>query len=291
MLVCNLKGNFRIKGLKATNPVAVGDKVHFILPEGKETGLIVDITPRKNYIIRRATKLSKNWHIIAANIDRAYLVATVANPRTSSGFIDRFLVTAEAYSIPAALVFNKIDIYDTSMAERHNELMHIYTNAGYPCFEVSATEGTNVEGLKEELRDKVSLFSGHSGVGKSALINSLDPTLDLRTGLLSEYWSKGKHTTTFAEMHPLSFGGFIIDTPGIREFGLLDFGKEELTHYFPELFALLPECKFYNCTHVHEPGCSLESAVAEGRVSLERYENYLRMLSGEDLDIEEWELE
>ena len=290
-LSCRLQGKFRIRGLKATNPVAVGDHVRVLEDKEDGTGAITAIEERKNYIIRRSTNLSKNWHILAANIDRAFLVATVAMPRTSSGFIDRFLVTAEAYSIPAALIFNKIDIYDEAARARHDELMAIYSAVGYPCFEVSAREGTNVDALRLELMNKISLFSGHSGVGKSALINRIDPSLELKTGLISEYWQRGQHTTTFAEMLTLASGGYIIDTPGIREFGLLEFGKEELTHYFPELFRLLPDCKYYNCTHVHEPGCAVRDALEEGRVSLERYQNYLRMLEGEDMDTAGWELE
>jgi ribosome biogenesis GTPase / thiamine phosphate phosphatase len=289
-LTCTLKGNFRTRGLKATNPVAVGDLVELDHDASSRQGSIKTILPRTNYIIRKATKLSKNWHIIAANLDRAYLIATLAQPRTSTGFIDRFLVTAEAYSIPASIIFNKKDLWSDEEQERFLELNSIYGNAGYPCLAVSALSGEGIDALYEDLDEKISLFSGHSGVGKSALINTLNPNLRIKVGALSDYWDKGKHTTTFAEMHQLRANSFIIDTPGIREFGILDFGSGELVHFFPELFALLPECRFYNCTHDHEPGCALEKAITEGRVSLERYGNYLKMLHGEDMDIMDWEI-
>lgn len=286
---CRLRGQYRIRGLKATNPIAVGDRVLFTHPSGEEPGVITAIEPRRNYIIRRSTKLSKQLHIIAANIDMAYLVATIVQPRTSAGFIDRFLVTAEAYHIPATLVFNKVDLYDEPAMSLLDKMIKIYSSAGYPCMEVSALTGQGMAKLKSGFNGRVSLLSGHSGVGKSAIINAIDPTLELKTGEISETYLKGKHTTTFAEMLPLSNGGYIIDTPGIKEFGLIDFGRDELTHFFPEMFRLLPECKFYNCTHTNEPGCAVKAAVKEGSIGLSRYTSYLNIFNGEELDRNGWE--
>jgi ribosome biogenesis GTPase len=282
---CRLKGQFRIHGIRTTNPVAVGDRVEFI-KEGEEgNGMIKAIEPRFNYVVRRSINLSKSAHIIAANIDRLYIVASIMLPRTSTGFIDRLLVTAEAYHIPAALIFNKIDIYTKEANERCDQLMELYSSLGYPSYAVSALEGTNVEDLRLVLRDKVNLFSGHSGVGKSALINTLDPNLAIKTGEISSYHSKGMHTTTFAEMHPLSFGGFMIDTPGIKEFGLVHFESQEISERFPEFRALLPDCKYKNCTHVHEPLCAVKQALDQGFVNPERYHNYLGLLNDESLDV------
>lgn len=282
---CRLKGQFRIHGIRTTNPVAVGDRVEFI-KEGEEgNGMIKAIEPRFNYIVRRSINLSKSAHIIAANIDRLYIVASIMLPRTSTGFIDRLLVTAEAYHIPAALIFNKIDIYTKEANDRCDQLMELYSSLGYPSYAVSALEGTNVEALRLVLRDKVNLFSGHSGVGKSALINALDPLLAIKTGEISAYHNKGMHTTTFAEMHPLSFGGFMIDTPGIKEFGLVHFESQEISERFPEFRALLPDCKYKNCTHVHEPSCAVKQALDQGFVNPERYHNYLGLLNDESLDV------
>ena len=288
---CKIKGKFRIQGIKATNPVAVGDHVEFDALEKEEnTGLIHKVRERKNHIIRKSTKLSKLSHIIAANIDQAFLVATLAMPRTSTGFIDRFLVTAEAYHIPARLVFNKTDIYDEEQQKQFHELLSIYEKAGYPCNAVSARTGENMISLKEALKNKTSLFSGHSGVGKSTLLNWIEPGLELKTGKISSIHQKGKHITTFAEMHELSFGGFVIDTPGIKEFGLRDFVKEEVAERFPEMRALMWDCKFHNCTHVHEPGCAVKKAVEEGRISITRYKNYLAILQDDYFDKKDWEL-
>ncbi len=286
---CTLKGQYRIKGLKATNPIAVGDSIEFEFQLNENIGIINKINPRKNYIVRKSKKLSKQIHIIAANIDMAYLVITLAKPRTSMGFIDRFLVTAEAYHIPATLVFNKVDIYDDARMQTLLDLKQIYENIGYNCLIVSAIRGDNIDELNHQLKEKVVLFSGHSGVGKSALINAIDPKLNRKTGEISEMFSKGKHTTTFTEMLCLHNGGFIIDTPGIKEFGLIDFKKEDLTHYFPEMFALLPQCKFYNCTHISEPECAVKPAVERGEISMSRYKSYLSIFYGEDIDINEWE--
>ncbi len=288
---CKLKGNFRMKGIKTTNPIAVGDKVAFIPDKDENAGLITKIFPRHNHIIRKATNLSKLSHIIAANIDQALLVASLYQPRTSVGFIDRFLVTAEAYHIPATLVFNKTDLYDEKLFVKLDETINIYRAAGYPCFSVSARTGENVETLKAGIKDKINLFSGISGVGKSALINAIEPGLALRTGIISDYHKKGKHTTTFPEMHPLSFGGFIIDTPGIREFGLVDFRKEEIAERFPEMRMFMHDCQFSNCSHIHEPHCAVKDAVEKGEIPSSRYESYLRIYKDDYLDMEEWEWE
>jgi ribosome biogenesis GTPase len=287
---CILKGIFRIRGHKATNPVIVGDNVDFEFMGDNKTGTITRIHERKNYIIRKATNLSKLTHIIAANIDRAYLIVTLAQPRTSTGFIDRFLVTAEAYHIPATIVFNKTDIYKEEQLQHLSNLCALYEKIGYPCICTSALTGGNIPELRKMMAGKVNLFSGHSGVGKSAIINALEPSLKIKTGQISDYHLKGKHTTTFAEMHPLPGGGFIIDTPGIKEFGLIDFRKNDLTHFFPEFFNLLNECKFYNCTHINEPECAVKQALDEGRVSLSRYQNYLNIFYGRDVEEKEWDL-
>ncbi len=290
IIQCKLKGKFKIEGLKATNPVVAGDRVGFKYLDDKTTGLINKIQKRKNYIIRKATNLSKLTHIVAANIDNAFLIVTLAEPRTSTGFIDRFLVTAEAYSIPTHIVFNKIDINDKELKNRRNELIEIYTKIGYKCYEVSALKEINIDILKEKMKDKINLFAGHSGVGKSELINKIEPGLSIQIGEISKVHNKGKHTTTFAEMHELSFGGYIIDTPGIKEFGLIDFYKEELFHYFPEIFRISSECQFHNCTHEHEPNCAVIRAVEEGIISETRYKNYINILTDSDMDINEWEL-
>ena len=281
---CKLKGVFRIKGLKATNPIAVGDLVDFMLTEEDPYGVITRIEDRKNYIIRKATKLSKSVHIIASNIDQLVLVVTLALPRTSTGFIDRILVTAEAYKIPSLIFFNKVDLYNQKLQALHDDISKVYESIGYPCYEVSALTGLGIERFISSLRGKTSLLAGHSGVGKSALINAIAPEIQLKTGPLSGFSLKGKHTTTFAEMHHLSFGADIIDTPGIKEFGLVDFYRKELTHYFPEMFALLDRCKYHNCTHTSEPGCAVIQAVDENKISSFRYENYLNIFFGRELE-------
>ena len=285
---CRLRGNFRIKGIKSTNPIAVGDFVEFELQSTDGTGLITAVEKRRNCIIRRSTKLSKQTHIIAANLDQACVVATLGFPRTSTGFIDRFLVTAEAYHVPCVLVFNKTDLYDDELQEYQDGLFEVYQKAGYTCIGVSATKGTNLEQLKTLLEGKTTLFAGHSGVGKSALLNALQPGLGLKVGDVSLFNMKGKHTTTFAELFP--FGdGFIIDTPGIKEFGMVDFSKEEVSHFFPEMRAVLHDCRFANCTHEHEPGCAVKQAVEQGVIADFRYETYLNIIHGEEMDIEEWQ--
>lgn len=281
---CRLKGQFRIHGIRTTNPVAVGDHVEFESEGADDNGVITVIQPRSNYIIRRSINLSKTSHIIASNIDRLYIVGSIMLPRTSTGFIDRLLVTAEAYHIPAAVIFNKIDIYTEEAMVRCDELIQLYNSLGYPAYAVSALEGTGLDSLRLVLSGKVNLFSGHSGVGKSALINALDPLLTIKTGEISSYHNKGMHTTTFAEMHPLSFGGYMIDTPGIKEFGLVHFESQEISERFPEFRALLPYCKYNNCTHVHEPGCAVKRALDDGSINAERYHNYLGLLNDENLD-------
>jgi len=276
-----IKGKFRMKGIKTTNPVAVGDIVDFSLEEDN-TGVITEIHPRKNYIIRKSVNLSKQAQIIACNIDRALLVVTISNPVTHTGFIDRFLITAEAYHIPVTIVFNKIDIYSEEDQEKLDRLIIAYSRIGYPCMEVSAETGVGVNEIQELLTDKTTMLSGHSGAGKSTLINRIDSSLDLKTGDISDSHFKGKHTTTFAEMFELSFGGYIIDTPGIKGLGIVDIEKEEMSHYFLEMRALLPECKFNNCQHLKEPSCAIKQAVETGNVEEFRYKNYLSMYHGED---------
>ena len=288
-LECKLKGNFRIKGIKTTNPVAVGDRVVFQYLPDKQIGVITKIHDRHNYIIRRATNLSKISHIIAANIDQVFLVVSIAKPRTSTGFIDRFLVTAEAYHIPAIIIFNKLDIYDDKLMHKHNEIVKIYENATYKCLGISVYENYNIDKIKELLKDKINLFAGHSGVGKSALINAIEPGLNLKTKEISAYHEKGQHATTYTEMYQLSFGGFIIDTPGVKEFGLLDFKNTEVSERFPEMRKIMMNCRFNNCTHIHEPGCVVLEAVKKGKISRSRYNNYLSIFNDEYFDEKEWD--
>ena len=271
-----IRGKFRIQGLKSTNPISVGDQV--ILSKEGNDYIITDILDRKNYIIRKSVNLSKQVHIIASNMDQAFLIVTLASPATSVGFIDRFLVTAEAYQIPTILVFNKVDLYDEFDREYHDEIVEMYTDAGYECMEVSAINMVNIDLLIEKMKDKVTLLSGHSGVGKSTLVNSIDPDLDLFTQEVSDAHQKGMHTTTFAEMFELDFGGFIIDTPGIKGFGLVDVEENELADYFPEMRALKGQCKFHNCKHVNEPKCAVKTAVELDHIHPVRYDSYLAML-------------
>ncbi|HEY1025101.1 MAG TPA: ribosome small subunit-dependent GTPase A [Sphingobacteriaceae bacterium] len=279
---CRIKGKFRIRGITTTNPLAVGDRVDFEMEPDLGTGVITKLHERKNYIIRKSVNLSKQAQIIAANLDQAYLVVTLASPRTSLGFIDRFLVTAEAYDIPAGLIFNKLDLFSDEGLDILAEYENIYTSIGYPCYNVSALKKTNTEQIIELLRDRVTLFSGHSGVGKSTLINSILPGLDLKTGEISEWSDKGQHTTTFAEMFTLPFGGFLIDTPGIRELGIIDIEQQELGHFFPEIRDRMNNCRFNNCRHINEPGCAVLQALDEGEIEPSRYESYLSMYHGND---------
>lgn len=279
---CRIKGKFRTKGIKTTNPIAVGDWVHFQLEAEENTGVIDTLEPRKNYIIRKSVNLSKQTQIIGANLDQAILVVTLASPPTSLGFIDRFLITAEAYDVPAVLVFNKLDLFSEEGLEILQEYKAIYEQIGYPCFEVSAAKQININQIKALLKDKVTLVSGHSGVGKSTLINSIVPEADLRTGLISDWSDKGKHTTTFAEMIELPFGGKLIDTPGIRELGIVDIEKQELSHFFPEMRVLMNKCRFNNCRHINEPGCVVMEAVEEGIIESSRYDSYLSIYHNDD---------
>jgi len=273
---CRIRGKFRIQGIQSTNPISVGDQV-ILLKEGNDY-TITDILERKNYIVRKSVNLSKQVHIIASNMDQAFLIVTLASPATSVGFIDRFLVTAEAYQIPTILVFNKVDLYDKFDREYHDEIVAMYSDAGYECIEVSAINKVNIALLIEKLKDKVTLLSGHSGVGKTTLVNVIDPDLDLATQEVSEAHQKGMHTTTFAEMFELDFGGFIIDTPGIKGFGLVDVEENELADYFPEMRAIKGSCKFHNCKHVNEPKCAVKDAVEVDEIHPVRYDSYLAML-------------
>ena len=283
-VTARIKGRFRLSDIKHTNPVAVGDIVS-IQPESATTNYIItQIHERKNYIIRKSSNLSKQTHIIASNIDQLILLVTLSMPETSLGFIDRILVTAEAYHIKPVLVFNKCDLFDSpDMEEILTDTIQLYSQIGYVCLRTSSATKTGIDALTKILKKKTSLIIGHSGVGKSTLLNTVDESLNLKTGDLSNYHNKGKHTTTFAEMHSLAFRGFIIDTPGIREFGLVDIPDEELSHYFIEMRPYIGTCKFNNCKHISEPGCEVKKAVDTGKISELRYQSYLSMLLKEDL--------
>ena len=281
---CRIKGKFRMKGIKSTNPLAVGDIVDFELDETTDEtiGQIHNIHDRKNYIVRKSVNLSKQTHIIASNIDIVFLLITINNPPTTTSFIDRFLVTAEAYGIEAILVFNKIDTYDDAMIEEQLFLEYVYSQIGYKCLKVSALGKEGIDSLKNEMLGKVSMFSGHSGVGKSTLVNALEPTLNLKTKVISEQSKQGQHTTTFAEMYDLSFDAKIIDTPGIKGFGIVDMEPTEISDYFPEFFALKEQCKFNNCLHKEEPNCAVKKALEENKIAWSRYASYLKILEGDD---------
>ncbi|MHC5200623.1 ribosome small subunit-dependent GTPase A [Myroides sp. LJL119] len=281
---CRIKGKFRLKGIKSTNPIAVGDHVVFELENTNDqvTGVINEILERKNYIVRKSVNLSKQVHIIASNIDVVFLVVTINNPVTTTSFIDRFLVTAQAYGIKTIIVFNKIDTFDEDTLNEQLYLQYIYSSIGYECLRVSAQSGKGLDQIKEKMQGKVSMFSGHSGVGKSTLINAIEPGLNLKTAIISEQHQQGQHTTTFAEMYDLSFDARIIDTPGIRGFGVVDMQPSEVGDYFPEFFALKHHCKFNNCLHKEEPYCAVKDALDKDELSWSRYRSYIQILDGEE---------
>ncbi|WP_289663401.1 ribosome small subunit-dependent GTPase A [Flavobacterium panacagri] len=281
---CRMKGKFRIKGIKSTNPIAVGDIVDYELEETSDaiTGTIHKIHERKNYIVRKSVNLSKQIHIIASNIDQVFLLVTIDNPPTTTSFIDRFLVTAEAYGIEAILIFNKIDTLNDQTLDDQLYLQHIYQEIGYKCLRISSTENKGVDQLKEMMIGKVSMFSGHSGVGKSTLVNAMEPSLHLKTSVISEQSKQGQHTTTFAEMYDLSFDARIIDTPGIKGFGIVDMEPSEISGYFPEFFRLKDQCKFNNCLHKEEPHCAIKAALEKDEIAWSRYNSYLKILEGDE---------
>ena len=281
---CRIKGKFRIKGIKSTNPIAVGDIVDYEIDENSDvsTGTVTKIHERKNYIVRKSVNLSHQMHIIASNIDRVFLLVTVNNPPTTFNFIDRFLVTAEAYRIETILVFNKIDTFDEATLNEQLYMQYVYEKIGYQCLRVSSTEIKGIDALKALMIGKVSMFSGHSGVGKSTLVNALEPTLHLKTKTISEASKQGQHTTTFAEMYDLSFNAKIIDTPGIKGFGIVDMEKDEVSGYFPEFFKLKEQCKFNNCLHKDEPNCAIKKALEKDEIAWSRYNSYLKILEGDD---------
>lgn len=281
LVECKIKGNFRLKGIKSTNPVAVGDRVKIVINQ-EGTAFITEIEDRKNYIIRRSSNLSKQSHIIASNLDQCMLVVTINYPETSTIFIDRFLASAEAYRVPVCLVFNKTDRYSEEENRYLDGIINLYTHIGYPCFKVSALNNTGVEEIKKALEGKVTLFSGHSGVGKSTLINAILPEQNLKTGEISTAHNKGMHTTTFSEMFPVDGDGYIIDTPGIKGFGTFDMKDEEVGHYFKEIFEFSANCKYGNCTHRHEPGCAIREAVEKHYISESRYTSYLNILEDKE---------
>ena len=280
LIDCKIKGNFRLKGIRSTNPVAVGDRVDNVL-NNEGTAFITSIDDRKNYIVRRSSNLSKQSHIIAANLDQCFLVVTVNYPETSTIFIDRFLATAEAYRVPVSLIFNKVDRYNDDELRYLDGLVNLYEYIGYPCYKVSAVRGEGIDEIRSLLDHRVTLFSGNSGVGKSTLINAIHPDFQARTGEISEYHNKGMHTTPFSEMFEIGEEGYLIDTPGIKGFGTFDMSQEEVGHYFKEIFQYSAQCKYGNCTHVHEPGCAVRKAVEEHLISESRYLSYLNILEDE----------
>lgn len=281
---CRIKGKFRLEERRSTNPITIGDHVKIEPEEDKITSVITEIYPRKNYIIRQSTKNRTAEHIMAANLDQAIVLVTISMPRTSAGFIDRFLVTSGAYHIPTTIIFNKTDIYNEKEKEKLNDFISIYINAGYMVLAISATTGENVGEVKQLLQNKITLISGHSGSGKSTLINTICPGFKLKTGAISTIHEKGMHTTTFAEMMELPFGGFIIDTPGIKEFGILDFKPAEVSQFFPEMSKIAPGCKFNDCLHINEPKCAVKDAVETGEISESRYTSYLGIIAELETD-------
>ena len=278
VIECLIRGKLRVKELRTTNPVAVGDNVLIDVDRDGVTGMIKEVLGRKNYILRKASNLSKQSQIIAANLDQLLLMVTIIMPQTPAEFIDRVLATAEAYRVPSRIIFNKTDIYGEKELEKMESLISVYSAVGYDCLRLSLTEGTGLEALKEIMKDRISLIAGNSGVGKTTLLNILNPSLNLKTEEISDYHKQGKHITTFPEMHRLPFGGFAIDTPGLRGFGVVDMERNEIYHFFPEIFRISKGCRFYNCLHLDEPGCAVRNAVEEGEIAFSRYRSYLSLL-------------
>ncbi len=285
---CRIKGKFKLKDYKLTNPVAVGDIVKFDAEKEEGHGIITDIQPRNNFVLRRSTRQKHFMHLIACNVDQAFVIVTIKRPNIKPGFIDRFLLTTESYNIPTYIIFNKCDIYDAEDLELYEALKVIYKNAGYQTLIVSAETGQGLDELKALLKDKTTLISGHSGVGKSSLVNAIQPQFELRTGDISGITDKGMHTTTFAEMFELNFGGRIIDTPGIKELGFLNMEPKDVSHNFPEIFALSPKCKYSNCLHINEPHCAVKAAIEKGEIHSLRYQSYLSIME-EVMDQKHWE--
>ncbi len=278
MIECLIKGKLRVRELRTTNPVAVGDKVMIEIDNKDKAGIITEVLDRKNYILRKASNLSKQSQIIAANLDQLLVMATIILPRTPVEFIDRILLTAEAYRVPSRIIFNKTDIYSKDDTEKMEHLISLYSQIGYDCFRLSLSAGTGLEKLKEAMKDRISLIAGNSGVGKTTLLNVLDPSLNLKTAEISDYHKQGKHITTFPEMYRLPFGGFAIDTPGIKGFGVVDMERNEIYHFFPEIFRVSKGCRFYNCLHLDEPDCAVRQAVEEGKIDFLRYRSYLSIM-------------
>jgi len=278
VIECLIRGKLRVKELRTTNPVAVGDNVLIDVDRDGVTGMIREVLGRKNYILRKASNLSKQSQIIAANLDQLLLMVTVIMPQTPAEFTDRVLATAEAYRVPSRIIFNKTDIYGEKELEKMESLISVYSAVGYDCLRLSLTEGTGLEALKEIMKDRISLIAGNSGVGKTTLLNILNPSLNLKTEEISDYHKQGKHITTFPEMHRLPFGGFAIDTPGLRGFGVVDMERNEIYHFFPEIFRISKRCRFYNCLHLDEPECAVRNAVEEGEIAFSRYRSYLSLL-------------
>ncbi|MDO9339179.1 MAG: ribosome small subunit-dependent GTPase A [Bacteroidales bacterium] len=282
ILECSIKGKLRIKELRTTNPIAVGDNVLFEIDKKNNTGIITEVLDRRNYILRKASNLSKHSQIIAANVDQVFLMITIILPETAVEFIDRFLITAEAYRVPAKIIINKTDLYGEDDLAKMEYLESMYSKIGYECIRLSLHDMTNLETLKLLMKDKISLISGNSGVGKTTLLNSFNPALNLKTAEISYYHKQGKHITTFPEMHQMPFGGFVIDTPGIRGFGVVDMERNEIYHFFREIFRVSKECRFNNCLHLDEPGCAVRSAVEKGGIDFLRYRSYLNIMEGDN---------
>lgn len=282
VVYCTIKGKFRVRELKNTNPLAVGDRVMFEFEPGRGSGVITELLDRKNYIVRKASNLSKQSQIIAANIDHVFLMVTISYPETPVEFIDRFLITAEAYRIPASLIINKTDLYNEEEESRMEYLISVYEKIGYKCFLISIKNRTGLESLSTLMKDKISLIAGNSGVGKTTLLNAFNPVLKLKTEEISDYHRQGKHVTTFPEMHLMPFGGYLIDSPGIRGFGVVDMNRNEIYHFFPEIFRTAIGCRFYNCLHLDEPGCAVRNAVETGEIDQLRYRSYLNILEDDN---------